>query len=70
MTMIPEDSEVRYEHEVHCNASRRQPMGCDMCTCTIGLELKKRRKEKTEGERLHEIYDGNGRLRSNGGFCE
>jgi hypothetical protein len=23
----------------------------------------------SEGERLHEIYDGNGRLRSNGGFC-
>jgi hypothetical protein len=24
---------------------------------------------KSDGERLHDIYDGNGRMRSNGGFC-
>ena len=23
----------RYHHEIHCNADRRKPMGCEMCSC-------------------------------------
>lgn len=28
-------------HQGHCNADHRKPVGCDMCSCEAGLEIKR-----------------------------
>lgn len=37
--------EGKYYHDVWCNADRCKPMGCDMCSCEIGRELKQLRND-------------------------
>ena len=35
-----EQLKSQYTHDVHCNADRRKPIGCEMCSCFIYKELK------------------------------
>lgn len=32
--------ECEYYHDLHCNATRYKPMGCDMCSCTMYYRAK------------------------------
>ncbi len=34
-----------YYHDIHCNADRKQPMGCEGCSCTMYQEYKKHKEE-------------------------
>lgn len=33
-----------YVHELHCNASRLKPIGCEMCSCELGRAFKRNRR--------------------------
>jgi cell division protein FtsB len=49
--------EAKYYHDVWCNASRQQPMGCEGCSCTIGHQIKQLQAEieKTK-EKSNEVF--------------
>lgn len=42
--------EAIYYHDVLCNADRRKPMGCDICSCKAGKELKQLRAKAKQLE--------------------
>lgn len=45
-----EGAEREYPHELHCNANRMKPIGCDMCSCKYGRLIKRREHSSKDGE--------------------